>query len=188
MNSSNKPKINKYENRFINRELSWLKFNERVLSEASNLENPLYERAKFLSIAGSNLDEFFMVRIAGLHSQIKQKVASLSSDGLSPEEQMKSVILETKILLQMQNEVYSKLVEEFKLNNIELTVPEKLNQQEKKRLLKIFNENIYPLLTPSAIDPAHPFPFIFNKGRALVLNMTKKNKNRKWNWKKISKK
>ncbi|MSP10595.1 MAG: RNA degradosome polyphosphate kinase [Pelagibacteraceae bacterium] len=181
MNNSNKQKINEHKNRFINRELSWLKFNERVLSEANNLENPLYERAKFLSIAGSNLDEFFMVRVAGLHSQIKQKVASLSSDGLSPEEQMKSVILKTKVLLQIQNEVFSKLIEELKLNNIELTVPEKLNQQEKKRLLKIFNENIYPLLTPSAIDPAHPFPFIFNKGRALVLNMTKKNKNRKLN-------
>ncbi len=181
MNNLNKQKLTENENRFINRELSWLKFNERVLSEANNLENPLYERVKFLSIAGSNLDEFFMVRVAGLHSQIKQKVASLSSDGLSPEEQMRSVILKTKDLLQTQNEVFSKLIKELKINNIEYTVPEKLNPQEKKRLLKIFNENIFPLLTPSAIDPAHPFPFVFNQGIALILNLTKRNSKKKLN-------
>ena len=80
------------KSKYINRELSWLKFNDRVLLEAQNIENPLYERVKFLSIAGSNLDEFFMVRVAGLYSQIKLEVESLISDGLSPEEQKKAEV------------------------------------------------------------------------------------------------
>ena len=94
------------KSKYINRELSWLKFNDRVLLEAQNIENPLYERIKFLSIAGSNLDEFFMVRVAGLYSQIKQEVDSLSSDGLTPDEQMSEVILETNNLLNKQNKIY----------------------------------------------------------------------------------
>ena len=92
---------------YINRELSWLKFNDRVLLEAQNIENPLYERVKFLSIAGSNLDEFFMVRVAGLYSQMKQEVDSLSSDGLTPEEQMEMVINDTKNLLNKQNTIFN---------------------------------------------------------------------------------
>ncbi len=147
---------------YINRELSWLKFNDRVLLEAQNIENPLYERVKFLSIAGSNLDEFFMVRVAGLYSQIKQEVDSLSSDGLTPEEQMEMVINDTKNLLNKQNTIFNNLSNQLKRNNILLTKPENLNTKEKKKLLEIFNEEIYPLLTPSAIDPSHPFPFIIN--------------------------
>ena len=168
-------------NRFINREISWLKFNERVLLEANNLSNPLYERVKFLSIAGNNLDEFFMVRVAGLHSQIKQEVDSLSSDGLTPFEQMKAVIDKTNDLLKKQNTTFNHLISSLSKNNIKLTKPEKLNSKEKKQLLNIFLEEIYPLLTPSAIDPAHPFPFINNKDRAIVLNLKKKNKNKNLN-------
>ena len=163
---------------YINRELSWLKFNDRVLLEAQNIENPLYERVKFLSIAGSNLDEFFMVRVAGLYSQIKQEVDSLSSDGLTPEEQMEMVINDTKNLLNKQNTIFNNLSNQLKRNNILLTKPENLNTKEKKKLLEIFNEEIYPLLTPSAIDPSHPFPFIINQGRALVMKLKKKKKKR----------
>ena len=103
---------NKFNNldRFINREISWLKFNERVLLEANNKDIPIFERVKFLSIAGSNLDEFFMVRVAGLHSQIKQDVESLSSDGLTPNEQMDGVIKKTKELLDLQNKIYNNLI------------------------------------------------------------------------------
>ena len=151
------------KSKYINRELSWLKFNDRVLLEAQNTENPLYERVKFLSIAGSNLDEFFMVRVAGLFSQIKQEVDSLSSDGLTPEEQMDEVVLETKNLLKKQNKTFNDLISTLSKNDIKLTKPEKLNSKEKKQLLNIFLEEIYPLLTPSAIDPAHPFPFIIIK-------------------------
>ena len=151
------------KSKYINRELSWLKFNDRVLLEAQNAENPLYERVKFLSIAGSNLDEFFMVRVAGLFSQIKQEVDSLSSDGLNPEEQMNEVVSETKKLLKKQNKIYKELLSQLKKTNIILVKPESLSKSEKKKIFKIFYEEIYPLLTPSAIDPAHPFPFIINQ-------------------------
>ena len=166
------------KSKYINRELSWLKFNDRVLLEAQNIENPLYERIKFLSIAGSNLDEFFMVRVAGLYSQIKQDVDSLSSDGLTPDEQMSEVILETNNLLTKQNKIFRDLILQLKKANISIVKPENLSKTEQKRLFKIFNEEIYPLLTPSAIDPAHPFPFIANQGRALVMRLNKKNKKR----------
>ena len=166
------------KSKYINRELSWLKFNERVLLEAQDLDNPLYERVKFLSIAGSNLDEFFMVRVAGLYSQIKQDVDSLSSDGLTPDEQMAEVIVETKNLLNKQNKIYTDLISRLKKTNISLIKPTNLNKSDQKKLLQIFNEEIYPLLTPSAIDPAHPFPFIANQGRALVMKLKKKNKKR----------
>ena len=166
------------KSKYINRELSWLKFNDRVLLEAQNLENPLYERVKFLSIAGSNLDEFFMVRVAGLHSQIKQEVESLSSDGLNPEEQMSEVVRETKNLLFKQNRIYKNLISQLKKNNVILVKPEDLSKNEKVKLKNIFSEEIYPLLTPSAIDPAHPFPFIVNQGRAVVMKLKKKNKKR----------
>ena len=166
------------KSKYINRELSWLKFNERVLLEAQDIDNPLYERVKFLSIAGSNLDEFFMVRVAGLYSQIKQDVDSLSSDGLTPDEQMAEVIVETKNLLNKQNKIYTDLISRLKKNNISLIKPENLKKSDQKKLLQTFNEEIYPLLTPSAIDPAHPFPFIANQGRALVMKLKKKNKKR----------
>jgi len=181
MNKFNIENIKNRPNRFINREISWLKFNDRVLSEANNKNNPLYERVKFLSIAGNNLDEFFMVRVAGLHSQIKQEVDSLSSDGLTPSEQMNAVIDKTKELFKKQNTIFNSLINSLSKNNIILTKPEKLNSSEKKQLLKIFQDEIYPLLTPSAIDPAHPFPFINNKDRAIVLNLIKKNKNQSLN-------
>jgi len=178
MSAQKKQYKDELKSRYINRELSWLKFNDRVLLEAQNIEIPLFERVKFLSIAGSNLDEFFMVRVAGLHSQIKQEVDSLSSDGLTPEEQMAEVVSETKNLLKKQNKIFKELVLQLKKTNINLVKPQSLSNSEKKKLLEIFNEEIYPLLTPSAIDPAHPFPFIVNQGRALVMKLKKKNKKR----------
>ena len=121
------------KSKYINRELSWLKFNERVLLEAQNIENPLYERVKFLSIAGSNLDEFFMVRVAGLYSQIKQEVESLSSDGLTPDEQMNEVVIETKTLLNKQNKIYKDLISQLQKVNIRLTRPENLQKADQKQ-------------------------------------------------------
>ena len=130
------------KSKYLNRELSWLKFNDRVLLEAQNTENPLYERVKFLSIAGSNLDEFFMVRVAGLYSQIKQEVDSLSSDGLTPDEQMEEVVLETKNLLKKQNKIFTQLIMELKKKNISLVKPVNLNIKNKKKIIKIFKEKI----------------------------------------------
>jgi len=178
MSAQKKQYKDELKSRYINRELSWLKFNDRVLLEAQNIEIPLFERVKFLSIAGSNLDEFFMVRVAGLHSQIKQEVDSLSSDGLTPEEQMAEVVSETNKQKKKKNKNIKEIVLQLKKKKINLVKPHSLSKKKKKKLLEIFNEEIYPLLTPSAIDPAHPFPFIVNQGRALVMKLKKKNKKR----------
>jgi len=113
---SNVPKTNNglIENQLINRELSWLQFNDRVLEEARDRTNPLFERVKFLSIAGTNLDEFFMVRVAGLFNQIKDGYDELSADGLSSEQQLERVVLKTKDLLKKQNEAFNYLKKELR--------------------------------------------------------------------------
>ena len=167
-------------NKYINREISWLKFNLRVLAEASNLKNPTLERLKFLSIAANNLDEFFMVRVAGIYTQIKDKVSFLSHDGLTSEQQLKNIIIDTKKLLSNSNEAWSKLKIDLDKSGILFVSYRDLNKSEKVRLNKIFRENIYPVLTPLIIDPSHPFPFIPNKGHFLVMLLNKRNKNKKF--------
>ena len=169
-------KINKY----INREISWLKFNLRVLAEASNLKNPTLERLKFLSIAANNLDEFFMVRVAGIYNQIKDKVSFLSHDGLTSEKQLERIIIKTKKLLSTSNEAWSNLKVDLSKEGILFASYRDLNKSEKARLNKIFRENIYPVLTPLIIDPSHPFPFIPNKGHFLVMLLNKRNKSKKF--------
>ena len=169
-------KINKY----INREISWLKFNLRVLAEASNLKNPTLERLKFLSIAANNLDEFFMVRVAGIYNQIKDKVSFLSHDGLTSEKQLERIIIKTKKLLSTSNEAWSNLKVDLSKEGILFASYRDLNKSEKVRLNKIFRENIYPILTPLIIDPSHPFPFIPNKGHFLVMLLNKRNKSKKF--------
>ncbi len=167
-------------NKYINREISWLKFNLRVLAEASNLKNPTLERLKFLSIAANNLDEFFMVRVAGIYTQIKDKVSFLSHDGLTSEQQLKNIIIGTKKLLSNSNEAWSKLKIDLDKSGILFVSYRDLNKSEKVRLNKIFRENIYPVLTPLIIDPSHPFPFIPNKGHFLVMLLNKRNKSKKF--------
>jgi polyphosphate kinase len=169
-------KINKY----INREISWLKFNLRVLAEASNLKNPTLERLKFLSIAANNLDEFFMVRVAGIYNQIKDKVSFLSHDGLTSEKQLERIIIKTKKLLSTSNEAWSNLKVDLSKEGILFASYRDLNKSEKARLNKIFRENIYPALTPLIIDPSHPFTFIPNKGHFLVMLLNKRNKSKKF--------
>jgi len=167
-------------NKYINREISWLKFNLRVLAEASNLKNPILERLKFLSIAANNLDEFFMVRVAGIYNQIKDKVSFLSHDGLTSEKQLERIIIKTKKLLAASNEAWSNLKVDLSKEGILFASYRDLNKSEKVRLNKIFRENIYPILTPLIIDPSHPFPFIPNKGHFLVMLLNKRNKNKKF--------
>ncbi len=116
MTALKKQQKEELKNKYINRELSWLKFNDRVLFESQNIENPLYERVKFLSIAGSNLDEFFMVRVAGLYSQIKQEVDSLSSDGLTPDEQMEEQFVDFVIDEALSEKEESMLMEQLEAN------------------------------------------------------------------------
>ena len=167
-------------NKYINREISWLKFNLRVLAEASNLKNPILERLKFLSIAANNLDEFFMVRVAGIYNQIKDKVSFLSHDGLTSEKQLERIIIKTKKLLAASNEAWSNLKVDLSKEGILFASYRDLNKSEKVRLNKIFRENIYPVLTPLVIDPSHPFPFIPNKGHFLVMLLNKRNKSKKF--------
>ena len=167
-------------NKYINREISWLKFNLRVLAEASNLKNPTLERLKFLSIAANNLDEFFMVRVAGIYNQIKDKVSFLSHDGLTSEKQLERIIIKTKKLLSTSNEAWSNLKVDLSKEGILFASYRDLNKSEKARLNKIFRENIYPVLTPLIIDPSHPFPFIPNKGHFLVMLLNKRNKSKKF--------
>ena len=167
-------------NKYINREISWLKFNLRVLAEASNLKNPILERLKFLSIAANNLDEFFMVRVAGIYNQIKDKVSFLSHDGLTSEKQLERIIIKTKKLLAASNEAWSNLKVDLSKEGILFVSYRDLNKSEKVRLNKIFRENIYPVLTPLIIDPSHPFPFIPNKGHFLVMLLNKRNKSKKF--------
>ncbi len=143
--------------RYINREISWLKFNLRVLSEAGNSSIPLLERVRFLSIAANNLDEFFMVRVAGIFNQIKEGVDVVSADGLNPEQQLEQIVDKTKILLKKSNDVWANLKINLNKEGIFFVRYNELSSSEKTRLAKYFKENIYPVLTPLMIDPSHPF-------------------------------
>lgn len=167
--------------RYINREISWLKFNLRVLSEAGNKNNPLLERVRFLSIAANNLDEFFMVRVAGIFNQIRERINVVSIDGLNPEQQLDNIIDTTKFLLKKSNDVWANLKVNLNKEGVFFVRYNELNSSEKIRLGKYFREYIYPVLTPLMIDPVHPFPFIPNQGLFVVmlLNKKKKNKNKK---------
>lgn len=157
--------------RFFNRELSWLAFNERVLEEARNVRHPLLERVRFLSISASNWDEFYMVRVAGLKGQIEAGVVTPSIDGLSPQEQITVILARAASLMQAQQACWRELQVELKEKGIEMQSPEELGVAERKWLQDCFVEHIFPLLTPIAVDPATAFPFIPNLGFCLLLQL-----------------
>ena len=167
---STKGFFNKASDRFINRELSWLQFNSRVLEEACNSKVPLLERIKFLSISATNLDEFYMIRVAGIKDQIGHNVNKTSIDGLSPAEQLEKIKIKTESLIKEQQECWLNLVKELKKENIFVESKESLSSKDKTFLKKYFLSNIFPALSPIAIDPAHPFPFLPNLGLAVVLH------------------
>ncbi len=159
------------EARFINRELSWVQFNQRVLEEAENPNNPILERIKFLSISASNLDEFYMVRVAGLKDQDNHGLDNLSMDGLTPVQQLELISLDASTLMHKQQECWLQLRDALHKEAIEVIGPDALTAAETKWLAKHFREEIFPVLTPIAIDPAHPFPFVANLGMALLFDL-----------------
>jgi polyphosphate kinase len=163
--------------RFFNRELSWLGFNSRVLAEAQNPNHPLLERLRFLSISGNNLDEFFMVRAAGLVGQVREQVPEISQDGLTPAEQLALIRERAELLTAEQDRLWTSLREELRDNGISLIREDELNVEDNSFLDNLFLEQILPVVTPIAIDPAHPFPFVPNRGFVLACEL-RNRKNR----------
>jgi len=157
--------------RFVNRELSWLAFNRRVIEEATNTRHPLFERLRFLSISATNLDEFYMVRVAGLMGMVREGVTTPSADGLTPAQQLTAVDDTARELIADQQKVWASIHHEMRAEQVIVARPDELTDDDRDFLHDQFAQQIFPVLTPLAIDTAHPFPFIPNLGFTIALEL-----------------
>ena len=160
---------------FSNRELGWLNFNLRVLAEADDSANPLFERIKFLSISSSNLDEFFMKRVGGLKRHVAYGVSAKSSDGQTPEMQLTMIMNHLQPMLKKKKDLFVTLAKELRSSGCEIATFKDLKEAEKKQIKAYFNQNIFPVLTPLSVDPGHPFPFISNLSTSLGVSLLNPN-------------
>ena len=164
--------------RFINRELSWLAFNWRVLEEAQNPSVPLLERIRFIAISATNLNEFYGVRVAGLRELAREGSVRAAADGLTPAQQLEAIEIESRKLLIAQQNVLNGLKDALESEGIALLDRTNLTEADKSFLNEMFINSVFTVLTPLAIDPAHPFPFIPNEGFALALRLTRRDDGR----------
>ena len=160
--------------RYFNRELSWLSFNERVLAEACNQNYPLLERLRFLSISGSNLDEFMMIRVAGLVGQVQRGITRLGIDGRSPSQQLTAIRDRLASISSWQQDIWRDLRDRLADLNIHIADEQRVSPSAHNWLKDYFLEEILPVITPQALDPAHPFPFVANGGMGLLFTLTRK--------------
>ncbi|HZY59403.1 MAG TPA: polyphosphate kinase 1 [Candidatus Binataceae bacterium] len=156
---------------YLNRELTWLAFNWRVLAEAEDRRNPLLERLKFLAITGSNLDEFFMKRIGGLKQQVVAGVLEMTPDGRTPRQQISECYADIRRFEQRQREVLKELIDALKEYDVRLVTYEELTDEQRTEVREHYVKNIFPLVTPLAMDPAHPFPFVSNLSHNLLVSL-----------------
>jgi len=154
---------------YLNRELTWLEFNRRVFNESKDVRNPLLERVFFLSVIGSNLDEFFMKRIGGLKQQVGAELKLLSIDGRTPQQQIDESYEIVRDILEKQQELERELLVLLAKKNIRIVKYKALDEAQRQKMASYFRDNIYPLLTPQGMDPAHPFPFISNLSLNLLV-------------------
>ena len=160
---------------YFNRELSWLAFNRRVLDQAEDVRNPLLERLKYLSFVSSNLDEFYEIRVAGLIQQVESNITKPSMDGLGPKEQLRRIHSVSGSLVADQYQCWQdQIIPALTKENIPFKSREELNRRERSWLKHYFEDEVHPVLTPLAIDPAHPFPFIPNLTLSLIFEIKRK--------------